>query len=109
MPPLVAHIPVALGSDRRAALAAARLQLGGYGRFPFYARMFADAGFPVSPDGMMSDALIDSLVVSGDESAIAARLAELLMVGLDELLVMPIPVVDLEGEQARLTRLIGRL
>ena len=67
--------------------------------------MFADAGFLVSSDGTMSDALIDSLVVS----AIATRLANLLAGGLHELLVMSIPVADPEGEQARLMRLIGQL
>jgi len=108
-PPLLAHIPVALSQNRQAVLAAARRQLGSYGRLPFYAKMFADAGFPVAPDGTMPDALIDNLVVSGDEAAIAARLIELLAAGLDELLVMPVPVADPEGEQTRLMRLIGQL
>ena len=109
VPPLLAHIPVALGQDRQAVLAAARRQFGSYGRLPFYVNMFADAGFPVAPGGTMSDALIDSLVVSGDEATIAARLVELLAAGLDELLVMPVPVADPEGERAQLTRLIGQL
>ncbi len=109
VPPLVAHIPVALSQDRLAVLAAARRQLGRYGQLPFYAHMFADAGFPVSADGTVSDALIDSLVVSGDEAAITARLADLLARGLDELLVMPVPVADAQDEQARLMRLIGQL
>ncbi len=109
VPPLVAHIPVAFTQDRQAALAAARSQLNRYGRLPFYAGMFADAGFPVAPDGTMTDALLDNLVVSGDETAIAARLNELLDAGLDELLVMAVPVVDLQSEQARLGRLIGQL
>jgi hypothetical protein len=71
--------------------------------------MFADAGFPVEPDGSMSDNLIDSLVVSGDEATIISRLTELLAVGLDELIVMPIPVVDPAVELERLIGLIGRL
>ena len=108
VPPLLGHVPVALGRDRPVVLAAARRQIGGYGRVPFYANMFADAGFPVSPDGVMSDALIDSLVVSGDEAAIASRLAELLAAGLDEVLVMQVLVADPEGEQARLMRLLGQ-
>lgn len=108
-PPLVAHIPVALSHDRQAVLAGARKRLGMYGRLPFYANMFADAGFPVSPDGTMSDALIDNLVVSGDETTIASRLAELLVMGLDELLVMSVPVVDAEAEQLRLMNLVGQL
>jgi alkanesulfonate monooxygenase SsuD/methylene tetrahydromethanopterin reductase-like flavin-dependent oxidoreductase (luciferase family) len=109
VPPLVAHTPVALSQDRQAVLAAARKQIGRYGQLPFYANMFAEAGFPVSPDGTMPDALIESLVVSGNEADITARLAELLAAGLDELLVMPIPVADSKGEQARLAKLIGQL
>jgi F420-dependent oxidoreductase-like protein len=108
-PPLVAHISVALSQDRPAALAAARRRIRMYGRLPFYANMFADAGFPVALDGTMPDALIDNLVLSGDEAAIAARLNELLAAGLDELLVMPIPVADPEAEWTRLARLIGQL
>ena len=107
-PPLVAHIPVALSEDRQAVIEAARKQLGRYGRLPFYASMFADAGFPVS-DGAMSDALIDNLVVSGSEETITTRLTDLLARGLDELLVMPIAVTNAEDEQARLARLIGRM
>ena len=61
-PHLVAGIPVALSQDRQAVLKAARSQLSRYGRLPFYANMFADAGFPIAPDGTMTDALIDSLV-----------------------------------------------
>ena len=108
-PPLVAHVTVALSQDRQAVLAATRRRLGGYGKLPFYANMFADAGFPVAPDGTMSDALIDSLVVSGDEAAVAGRLVELLALGLDELLVMSIPVVDADDEQTRLAKLVGQI
>ncbi len=109
VPPLVAHIPVALSEDRPAVLAAARKQLGRYGRLPFYASMFAEAGFPVSEDGTMSDELLDSLVVSGNEANIAARLTELLHNGLDELLFMSISVTNAGEEQTRLAKLVGQL
>jgi F420-dependent oxidoreductase-like protein len=108
-PPLIAHIPVALSQNRQAVLAATRKQLGRYGKLPFYAGMFADAGFPVSSDGIMSDALVDNLVVSGDEATIKAHLTALLTQGLDELLVMPVVITDAENEQMQLARLIGQL
>lgn len=108
-PPLIAYIPVAFSQDRQAIIAAARQRLGYYGKLPFYAGMFKDAGFPVSSDGTISDALIDNLVVSGDETRIKSRLTELLTSGLDELLVMAIPVKDPTGEQEQLARLIGEL
>lgn len=108
-PPLVAHIPVALNPDRQAVLAAARQQIGRYARIQFYANMFADAGFPIGDDGVMPDALIDSLVVSGDEAAITAHIKELLAQGLDELLVMPIPISDADSERAQIAKLLARL
>jgi F420-dependent oxidoreductase-like protein len=109
VPPLVAHIPVALGQDRHEVLAASRKQISRYARLPFYANMFAEAGFPVATDGTMSDDLIDSLVVSGDEAAIEKRIVEFLAAGLDEILLMPVAVADPKGEQERLMRLIGGL
>jgi arylsulfatase A-like enzyme len=50
--------------DQDAVRAAARQRLGTYGRLPFYARMFADAGYRTAMDGTMPDALFDALVVS---------------------------------------------
>ena len=108
-PPLVAHVPVALSQDQAAVLRVARPALQGYARQPFYAGMFADAGFPPAADGSLSDALLTNLVVAGDETTVAARLRELLAAGLDELMVMLIPVADEAGETARLTRLVGQL
>ncbi len=108
-PLLVAHIPVALSENREAVLTAARKQIGRYGRLPFYASMFAEAGFPVSAEGTMSDTLIDNLVVSGSEADVAARLTNLLARGLDELLVMSISVANPVEEQTRLTHLVGQL
>ncbi len=110
VPPLVAHIPVAFSQDRQAVLAAGHQQISSrYARLPFYARMFADAGFPISPDGTAPDALIDNLVVSGDEATIATRLVDLLAAGLDELLVLLVTVADPKAEEARLMHLIGQL
>jgi len=108
-PPLVAHIPVAFGNDRPAIRAAFRAGFGVYRRAPFYARMFAAAGYPIEPDGDYPDALLDHLIYSGDETAIAGQLRDLLASGLDELLVMLVPGADQTGEEERLMRLIGEM
>ncbi len=109
-PPLVAHVPVAFSQDRQAVLAAGHQQISSrYAQLPFYAKMFADAGFPVSPDGTVPDALIENLVVYGDETTIATRLVDLLAAGLDELLVLLVAVADPQAEEARLMQLIGQL
>ena len=108
-PPLVAHIPIVLSTDRDAAREAARKALSGYARLPFYAQMWAAAGYPVQATGQVSDALIDNLVVMGDEVAVETRLKELLAAGLDELLVTSFSLGDLEHERARLIRFAGGL
>jgi alkanesulfonate monooxygenase SsuD/methylene tetrahydromethanopterin reductase-like flavin-dependent oxidoreductase (luciferase family) len=109
VPPLVAHIPVAFGSDPSEVRERARAQIAGYGRLPFYAKMFAAAGYPVGPNGELPDGLLDHLVVSGDDAAVAARLRELLDLGLDELLLMLVHGADQPAEELRLMRLIASL
>ncbi|MGN6362265.1 MAG: LLM class flavin-dependent oxidoreductase, partial [Thermomicrobiales bacterium] len=108
VPPLVAHVPVALSTDRGAVQRAARQAVGRYAGSPFYARMFADAGYPVAADGTAPDALLEALVVAGDEETVRARLLELLAHGLDEVLVMLVPVSDETAERAQLAQLLGR-
>lgn len=107
-PPLIGHVPVAVGTDREAVRAAARSQLANYGRLPFYRGMFEDAGFPVDPGGTLSDALLDELVVSGSPAEIAARLHQIQDAGIDELLVMRVTVADGEAEDAALVELLAR-
>jgi F420-dependent oxidoreductase-like protein len=108
-PPLVAHVLATINPDRQAVIAAACKQVQRYGRLPFYQGMFADAGFPVGEGGTIADALVDSLVISGDEAAVAARFRELLSSGLDELLVLHVPTADAGSERARLMQVIGQL
>lgn len=107
-PPLIGHVPVALGEDRDVVRAVARQQLATYGRLPFYAGMFRDAGFPVAADGTLSNALLDELVVSGSPETVAARLHEIQAAGLDELLVMQVTVADAEAEETALIELLAR-
>lgn len=101
-PPLIAHVPVAMHTDQGAVRAAARQRLGTYGRLPFYARMFADAGYPTADDGTMPDALFDALVVSGEPAQVAAQLAEIRAAGIDEVLVHLVAVTDEATEEAGL-------
>jgi F420-dependent oxidoreductase-like protein len=108
-PPLVAHVLVAVNTDRAAVIEATRKQISRYGHLPFYANMFAESGHPVASDGTMPDDLIDTLVISGDDAAIAARFSELLAHGLDELLVLIVGVNDKDNEWKQLANLIGHL
>lgn len=108
-PPLVGHVLVAVSDDRPAVLRATRTQIQMYGKLPFYASMFADAGYPIGSEGIMSDDLIGSLVLSGSPTIITERLHELLATGLDELLVMLIPTQHAESEMHQLMHLIGHI
>jgi F420-dependent oxidoreductase-like protein len=108
-PPLVAHILVAFSEDEQAVQNAARKRIQHYAALPFYARMFADAGLPVAADGTGLDALARALVIFGDGAAVAQQLTELLAQGLDELLVLLVPVQDAAREQAQLMELIGSI
>ena len=109
-PPLVAHVSVALSEDRGSVLAAGHQMLDFYAKLPFYAKMFSDAGFPLTSDQTsVPDALVDSLVISGNEATVAARFTELLAAGLDELNVALVPITDAGDEQSRLMNLIGQL
>jgi len=107
VPPLVAHVSVSLQTDRQSVRASARKELGMYAGAPFYQRMFADAGYPLSADGAYSDDLLDHLVMIGDDDAIGAQLEALLDDGIDELLVMLIPGDDQMAEEQRLLSILG--
>ncbi len=98
-PPLIGHVLVAMSTDQAAVRAATQKQFGPYARAPFYARMFADAGFPIGADFKMPDALIDELVVSGDAAAVASRLRQIRAAGIDEVMVSLVNVADPAAEE----------
>ena len=90
VPPLIAHAPVCVHDDPAEVYAAAREQIGFYPRAPFYASMFADAGFPEASNGMWSDGMLDAVVLSGNEDQVEEKLMELFSFGATEILVSPI-------------------
>lgn len=108
-PSLVAHTPVALTTDRSSVHAAARAALGFYGRLPHYQRMFADAGFTLTGDGGLPDALIDALVVSGTPEAVQAGLRAILDQGIGEVMVSVLPVRDVAAETAELCAVLAEV
>jgi alkanesulfonate monooxygenase SsuD/methylene tetrahydromethanopterin reductase-like flavin-dependent oxidoreductase (luciferase family) len=108
-PPLVAHISAALSQDRNSVLDAGHQMIDMLAKFPFYTKMFADAGFPLTAGQTIPESLIESLIVSGNEATVAARFTELLAAGLDELMVTLVPIKDAVDELTRLMHLIGQL
>lgn len=108
-PPLVAHIPLAMSTDEAAVQAAAKSRFSFYTKAPFYVHMFAAAGFPIGSDGSGVDALVKALVIAGNEAQVEKRVRELLASGLDELMLMLVPVADEAREREQLLQVIGSL
>ena len=99
VPPLVAHVPLSVHDNRDQVRAEARQQLSNYPRLPFYARMFAAAGFPeANESAAWSDRMVDAVVVSGTEDEVAKRLRELFEWGVGEVIAH---VVTVGGDEQR--------
>ena len=107
-PPLIAHVPVSVNTDREQVRAFARRQLANYQAIPFYLAMFKDAGFPQAGEGY-SDELLDDLVVSGTEDEVVERLLTYLDAGCGEVLAHPLMAADdREGSINRALVAVGK-
>lgn len=108
-PRLMVHVPVLVTSDRDEVQRRAGEQLRYYAAAPFYARMFADAGYPLLPDGSVSAELIDALVVSGTPDEIASQLRDRLDLGFDVLMVNPLRTDDDSAHEDEVLEILGNL
>lgn len=110
VPPLLAHAPVCVHDKPDEVYDAARQQLANYVRLPFYLGMLASAGFPEASKGTWSDAMVDAVVLSGNESRVAERLRELFALGAAEILVSPIAAgADRTASLDRTLRLVAEV
>ncbi len=108
-PRMMVHVPVMCTTDRQEVHRRAGEQLRYYAAAPFYARMFADAGHPLLPDGSVSADLIDDLVVSGSAEEIAGQLRQRLNLGFDVLMVNPLRTDDDAAHEDQLLEILGAL
>ena len=109
VPPLIAHTPVVVHEDRAAVRAAALQQIATYPRTPFYQRMFTAAGYPEAQQGTWSEAMLDAVVISGDEATVAQRLRDILTFA-GEVIVSVITVgEDREASRTRTLNLLADL
>lgn len=106
IPPLIAHVPVALTTDRDRAREAAAGDLGYYGALPFYQQMFEKAGLPPTDNGRTPKEVIDAVVVSGTPDEIHQRLEAILGEGIGEVLIHHLPVDDIDRERKELATII---
>lgn len=109
-PPLIAHVPVCVHDDAEEVRLASRQQMANYPKAPSYVHMFSDAGFPEAANGLWSDRMLDSVVVSGNESIVEERLREWFAFGATELLVSPVLVgPDKEYSLQRTLQLVAKI
>ncbi|MBI3976812.1 MAG: LLM class flavin-dependent oxidoreductase [Chloroflexi bacterium] len=109
-PPLIAHAFAVVSEDTAAVLEIARRQLAGYPRMPFYQEMFAAAGHPEARQGTWSQAMLDAVVLHGDEAAVARGLRAFLDAGAAEVIASLLAVgPDRRASLERTMRLIASL
>jgi F420-dependent oxidoreductase-like protein len=110
VPPLMAHAPVCVHDKPDEVREAARQQLANYVRLPFYVQMLTAAGFPEASQGAWSDVMIETVMMSGDESRVAERLQELFSLGATEILVSPVAAgSDRTASLERTLRLVAEV
>lgn len=108
VPPLIAHAPVCVHTNRDEARAAFRATSSVYPRLPNYQNMLVASGFPEARQAEWSDAMVDAVLISGDEERVALRLKELWAMGMGEILVSPIPAgPDAAKSSERTLRLLA--
>jgi alkanesulfonate monooxygenase SsuD/methylene tetrahydromethanopterin reductase-like flavin-dependent oxidoreductase (luciferase family) len=110
-PPIVACLPVVFSTDEAVVSAAVRPLLQQLIQASPHANMFAQAGWASAVNGDEAElhALARTLAISGNETTVRDRVQELLASGLDELLLLAIPIVDEAMERKQLLQLIGSL
>ena len=109
-PSLIAHAPVCVTEDLEAARNGVRARLGYFPSIPFYANMFAEAGFAGTPESGWTDEMLDEVLIAGDEASVADRIRTVFEWGADELLATPIPAGDdPAATEERTLKLLGEL
>lgn len=91
-PHLVAHAFLALNADGAAIEQGIKDYLVHYPKLPNYQEMFVAAGFPEARQGEWSRAMLDAILLHGDESTCGRAIDEFIAVsGCDELVLSVLP------------------
>lgn len=91
-PPLVAHMPVVVWDDRDTVRAGAAEGFGLYQGWHYYQRMMIEAGLEDARGDVFTDAMVDALIISGNEDEVEARIRGMPDFGASELLADICPV-----------------
>lgn len=110
-PRLVGHAFVALGADEQNVQSAVPEFLAHYPKLTNYQEMFVAAGFPEARQSAWSQAMLDAVVLHGDEATCERKVAEFLNVsGCDEMILSVMPVgADRNASIKRTLQWMGKL
>ena len=110
VPPLIAHAPVCVTEDIDAARDGVRAQLGYFPSTPFYANMFAEAGFSGTAESGWTNEMLDQVLIAGGEDAVADRIQTVFDWGATELLATPIRATnEPDASEERTLNLLANL
>ena len=109
MPPLIAHAPVCVTDDLDAARDGVSARLGYFPSIPFYANMFAEAGFGGTPDSGWTNEMLDEVLIAGDEATVAERIQTIFEWGATEVLLTPVPAGDDPDTDERTLKLLAEV
>ena len=108
VPPLIAHAPVCVHDNPEEVRAAVREQIMNP-RLPYYQNMLIESGYPEAKNGEWSDAMIDGVVIWGDEETAAQGIQELFAMGATEVLASPVTAgADRAASLERTMKLLGQ-
>jgi alkanesulfonate monooxygenase SsuD/methylene tetrahydromethanopterin reductase-like flavin-dependent oxidoreductase (luciferase family) len=108
-PPLIVSAPIVRTTDFALVQQRAQEAWAVYAALPAYQRMFHAGGYPLTPDGRLTEELIHELFLYGDEETIRQRLAALRAAGVDELVTPLSPGREAESDQRALMELLASL
>jgi F420-dependent oxidoreductase-like protein len=108
-PRLVGHAFGLVSEDEAAVTQLGRERLVGYTRLTFYQEMFAAAGYPEARNGVVSDELVEDLVLTGNEQKVTQGIRRFLDRGCEEIILSLLPAgADPEASFDRTLRLLGQ-
>ena len=109
-PPMIVHAPISVTENVEMARNGVKNRLGYFPSTPFYARMFAEAGFIGTPVSGWTDEMLDSVLISGDEEAVTERIQGIFEWGASELLLTIVPGSDdADASEDRTLDLLAKL
>jgi F420-dependent oxidoreductase-like protein len=108
-PPLIVSAPIVRTTDFAIVQKRAQEAWAVYASLPAYRRMFHEGGYPLTPDGRLTEELIHELFLYGDEETIRQRLYALREAGVDELVTPLSPGREAEPAQRALMELLASL